>query len=172
MLRVRDPRITGRSLARWSEKNGPPENGSDNHRHGTASSQLSAYSWTRAAKLLGITVEDTQRLIAEGKLKLLDTFVTDRSFEDFCRKHGSQINLSLMDPATRKWLMSEYGIAETADGKPIPRAQKHALIVRECRCGRKIAGNVYFRHLRHCRSLAAALMSRVSLQFGNKTLRN
>ena len=110
-----------------------------------------AYSWKRAAKLLGITVEDTQKLIAEGQLKLLDTFVTDRSFEDFCRKHGNEINLSLMDPATKKWLMGEYGISEAADGKAVPRAQKHALIVRECRCGRKIAGNVYFRHVRHCR---------------------
>jgi hypothetical protein len=172
ILRVRDPRITGNSLARWFEKSDPGRDDTHNHRARAAIVEQNAYSWKRAAKLVGITIEDTQRLIAEGQLKLLDTFVTDRSFEDFCRKHGSQINLSLMDPATRKWLMSEYGIAETADGKPIPRAQKHALIVRECRCGRKIAGNVYFRHLRHCRSLAAALMSRVSLQFGNKTLRD
>ena len=46
--------------------------------------------------------------------------------------------------------MGEYGISEEANGKAVPRAQKHALITRECRCGRKIAGNVYFRHLRHC----------------------
>ncbi|PYV99412.1 MAG: hypothetical protein DMG89_07925 [Acidobacteria bacterium] len=124
MLRVRDPRITGSSLARWSEKNGPPGNVSDNHRPRTAISPQNPYSWTRAAKLLGITVEDIQGLIAAGQLKLLDTFVTDRSFEDFCRKHGNEINLSLMDPATRKWLMSEYGISETADRKAIPRAQK------------------------------------------------
>jgi hypothetical protein len=122
-----------------------------NQRPRAAIVEHSAYSWKRAAKILGITVEDTQRLIAEGQLKLLDTFVTDRSFEDFCRKHGSQINLSLMDPPTRKWLIGEYGISEEADSKLIPRAQKHALIVRECRCGRKIAGNVYFRHVRHCR---------------------
>ena len=116
-----------------------------------------AYSWRRAAKVLGITIEDAQRLIAEGQLKLLDTFVTDRSFEDFCRKHGNEINLSLMDPATKKWLMGEYGISEAADGKAVPRAQKHALVIRECRCGRKIAGNVYFRHVRHCRVPREAL---------------
>jgi len=148
MLRVRDARITGGSLAYLCDKN-PGEN--NNHRAKAVIVEQNAYSWKRAAKVLGITVEGAQRLIAEGQLKLLDTFVTDRSFEDFCRKHGSEINLSLMDHATRKWLMSEYGISETADGKAIPRAQKHALIVRECRCGRKIAGNVYFRHVRHCR---------------------
>jgi hypothetical protein len=149
MLRVRDPRITGRSLVNLCDKNNP--NGNNNHRPKASIVEENAYPWKRAAKLLGITVEDAQKLIAEGQLKLVDTFVTDRSFEDFCRKHGNEINLSLMDPPTRKWLMGEYGISETADGKPIPRAQKHALVVRECRCGRKIAGNVYFRHVRHCR---------------------
>ncbi len=161
MLRVRDPRIIGSSLSRWREKNEPAGDSSNNHRPRTTIVEENGYSWKRAAKLLGITVEDTQRLIAEGQLKLLDTFVTDRSFEDFCRKHGSEINLSLMDAATRKWLMTEYGISETADRKPVPRAQKHALIVRECTCGRKIAGNVYFRHLRHCRPPRARTMDRI-----------
>jgi hypothetical protein len=55
-----------------------------------------------------------------------------------------------MDPTTKKWLIGEYGVSEEAESKVIPRAQKHALVVRECRCGRKIAGNVYFRHVRHC----------------------
>jgi hypothetical protein len=151
MLRVRDPRITGSSLAHFLEKNYRAGDNIHNHRPRAAVVEQDVYSWKRAAKLLGITIEDTQRLIAAGQLKLLDTFVTERSFEDFCREHGSEINLSLMDPATKKWLMGEYGISEEADSKLIPRAQKHALIIRECRCGRKIAGNVYFRHVRHCR---------------------
>jgi len=150
MLRVRDPRITGNSLAWLCERINRSEN--HNHRPKAAVVEHNAYSWKQAAKFLKITVEETQRLIAEGQLRLLDTFVTDRSFEDFCRKHANEINLSLMDPATKKWLMGEYGISEESDSKLIPRAQKHALIIRECSCGRKIAGNVYFRHLRYCRS--------------------
>lgn len=160
MLRVRDPRITGSSLARRFEKNDPVADDAHNHRPKAAIVDQNAYSWKRAAKVLGITVEDTQGLIASGHLKLLDTFVTDRSFEDFCRKHGSEINLSLMDQSTKKWLMGEYDISEAADGKAVPRAQKHALIVRECRCGRKIAGNVYFRHVRHCRLPRSQAMQR------------
>jgi len=97
-------------------------------------------------------------LISAGQLKLVDTFVTDRSFEGFCRKHGNEINMALIDPATRGWLVSEYGVSETVDGKLVPRAQKHALVIRECRCGRKIAGNVYFRHVRHCRFLEGQAM--------------
>lgn len=157
MLRVRDPRITGSSLAQSYERHQPL--GDNTRRPKTAIVEQDAYSWKRGAKLLGITIEDVQRLISEGELKLLDTFVTDRSFEDFCRKHGSEINLSLMDAATRKWLMGEYGISETADGKAVPRAQKHALIIRECRCGRKIAGNVYFRHVRRCNALKEQVRS-------------
>ena len=163
MLRVRDPRIIGSSLARWREKNESAGDSSNNYRS-TAIVEQDAYSWKRAAKLLRITIEDTQRLIAEGQLKLLDTFVTDRSFEDFCRKHGNEINLSLMDLATRKWLMAEYGISEAADGRVVPRAQKHALIIRECSCGRRIAGNVYFRHVRHCRLPKEKAMSRLVWQ--------
>lgn len=161
MLRVRDPRITGISLAHFCEKSRQLRDDTHNHRPKAAIVEQNAYSWKRAAKLLGITVEDVQKLIAEGQLKLLDTFVTDRSFEDFCRKHGNQINLSLMDTATKKWLMGEYGISEAVDGKVVPRAQKHALIVRECKCGRKIAGNVYFRHVRHCRLPNARTVGRI-----------
>ena len=75
---------------------------------------------------------------------------TERSFEEFCRKHGDQINTALIDPATAKWLVSEYGVTQGSNGRPVSRAQKHALVVRTCRCGRKIAGNIFFKHVKHC----------------------
>jgi hypothetical protein len=146
MLRVRDPRITGNSLTQLYEKKFPPEDNSHGHGPRTGITEQRVYSWKRAAKLLGVAHDDIRRPIAEGELRLLDTFVTDRAFEDFCRKHGDESNLSLMDTATRKWLMVEYGVPEEASSKSTPRAQKRALILRECRCGRKIASNVYFRH--------------------------
>src|SRR5258707_14532190 len=105
-----------------------------------------AYSWKRAAKLLAITVENVQNLISTGQRKLMDTFVTVRSSEDFCRKYGNEINMTLIDPATKKWLMSENGVSAAVDGKLVPRAQKHALVIRACRCGSAIVGDVYFRH--------------------------
>jgi len=158
MLRVRDPRITAYSLAVFCERNIQAIDTSAIHMPKRATAEEEAYSWKRAAKLLAIAVEHVQNLISAGQLKLMDTFVTDRSFEDFCRNHGNEINMNLIDPATRKWLISEYGVSETADSKILPRAQKHALVIRECRCGRKIAGNVYFRHVRHCRLLQAQSM--------------
>ncbi len=152
MLRVRDPRITAVSLAVWCEKNRPAMGFSATYRHGTGMVKEDAYSWERAAKLLAVTVTDVQNLISAGHLKLVDKFVTDRSFEEFCKKHGHEINMALIDPATRKWLVSEYGVSEAANGNMVRRAQKHALVIRACKCGRKIAGNVYFKHARSCRS--------------------
>ncbi len=160
MLRVRDPRITATSLAAWCAKDRPAADIPAIHTPRNGSAEEDAHSWKRVAKLMGTTVADVQNLISSGDLKLVDTFVTDRSFEEFCRKHGNEINMALIDPATRKWLMSEYGVSETPDGKMIPRAQKHALVTRACNFGRKIAGNVYFRHVRHCRSAGEQAMGK------------
>jgi hypothetical protein len=101
---------------------------------------------------LNLEVDDVQKLISTGQLRVVDTFVTERAFEEFCRKHGDAINMALIDPPTRKWMSSEYGVPDQVDGRTLPRAQKHALIIRVCKCGRKISGNVYYRHIRHCRS--------------------
>lgn len=153
VLRVRDSRITAGSLEGWSAKNRHAADSATSHLLRNALAEEAAYSWKRAAKRLAITVTDVQNLISAGEFKLVDTFVTDRSFEDFCRKHGNEINMVLIDPSTRKWLISEYGVSDTANGTTVPRAQKHALVIRECKCGRKISGNVFFRHVRHCRRL-------------------
>jgi len=151
MLRVRDPRITADSITSYGARNRSLVDS-------TSASAITAvsglpegvYSWKRAAKILNMEVTDVQKLISAGQLKLVDTFVTDRAFEEFCRKHGNVINMSLIDASTRKWLVSEYGVPDYIEDNVVPRAQKHARIVRTCNCGRKIAGNVYFRHLRHC----------------------
>jgi hypothetical protein len=151
MLRVRDPRITWTSLAACCAKREcvDPSGSSSS---GTRSLPGGPCSWKRAARLLGLEVADVQMLVSAGQLKLADTFVTDRAFEEFCMKHGNAINMALIDPSTRKWLVSEYGVSDPVQENTLRRAQKHALIIRECSCGRRIAGNVFFRHVRRCRS--------------------
>ena len=150
MLRVRDPRVTTNSLLVLCSRNGLSLDHSALVRITAMLSKVDAYPWERAADLLGLAVEQLQAFICQGKLKVLDPFVTDRSFEEFCRKHGDQINTALIDPATAKWLVSEYGVTQGSNGRPVSRAQKHALVVRTCRCGRKIAGNIFFKHVKHC----------------------
>lgn len=146
VLRVRDPRITPSSLARFHrglDPSSPPSLPDETENR---------YTWEAAAERLGTTVAEIQNLIRVGKLNMADTFVTDRAFEEFCRRHGKEINMSLLDRATAEWLTKEYGVLP--GGRTVPRAQKHVLIVRTCLCGRTIAGNIFFKHRKHC-SMAA-----------------
>jgi len=154
LLRVRDARITTGSLAAFCDKNGLSLEPSTIERITAAlANGDDAYSWERAADLLGTTVAHIQNLICGGQLKALDMFVTDRSFEEFCKKHGGELNLALMDPATAKWLVNEYAVVNpTAESRTVSRAQKHALVIRACHCGREIAGNAYFRHVKICQA--------------------
>jgi hypothetical protein len=159
MLRVRDPRVTTRSLLRLCSSTDVSCDNSAMDRITELMAKHNAYPWERSADLLGITVAEVRAFICKGTLKVLDPFVTDRSFEEFCRKHGDQINMTLMEPATAKWLISEYGVPEISAVREPSRAQKHALVIRTCRCGRKVAGNIFFKHVRHCRILKAQSMT-------------
>ena len=158
MLRVRDPRVSTSSLAVFCDQHRPSLEPSVRDR--VAPDLLKGdggYMWERAADLIGVTVAQVQSWICAGHLRVVDTFVTDRSFEEFCKKHGGEINTALIDPATAKWLVKEYGVPDSASkGRAVSRAQKHALVIRTCACGRKIAGNAYFRHFNACRSAGAA----------------
>ena len=156
MLRVRDARVTANSLVAFCDRNRTSLDPLAAERISAAmAKKRDAYPWERAANLLGVAVAQVQSWIAAGQLKVLDTFVTDRSFEEFCKKHGAEISTALIDPATAKWLIEEYGVpALSAERRAVPRAQKHALVVRTCKCGRKIAGNVYFRHAKACKVAA------------------
>ena len=131
MLRVRDPRISASSLAVLRDKIRTSLEPSAIERITTAlATSDGAYSWDRAANLLGVPVAQVQAWISAGQLRVVDTFVTDRSFEEFCKKHGDEINMTLIDPSTAKWLVSEYGVTETAtDAVSVSRARKHALVV-------------------------------------------
>ena len=154
LLRVRDPRVTLDSFSTYCEKNSASLNASTLQRIAAVlASAEAAFSCERTAELLGVTAPQVRELISSGQLKLVDWFVTDKSFEDFSKKHGSEINMALLDPLTTKWLHSEYGVLNAAANTVnLSRAQKHALITRTCVCGRNIAGNSYFRHIRACRA--------------------
>jgi hypothetical protein len=174
ILRVRDPRVTAESLAAYRDKKCSSLDPAALERVESALANAEdAFSWERTADILGLTLAQVQSLISAGQLKLVDLFVTDRSFEEFCKKHGSMINMGLIDPPTAKWLVMEYGVTETAaNAESVSRARKHALVIRTCQCGRKIAGNPFFRHIRTCRSAGVVARGNRSnvVQSSNRTL--
>ena len=126
LLKVRDARITPNSLAAFCDQNLPSLAPSTLERVTAALVKGNkGYTWERAADLLGVTMAQVQSWISAGQLRVVDTFVTDRSFEEFCRKHGDQINMTLIDPATTKWLVSEYGVSQSAtDCTTVSRVRK------------------------------------------------
>ena|SRR5215467_4006161 len=86
----------------------------------------------------------------------MDTSVTDRAFEAFCRHHTSELNFGLMDPAVAKWVIDEYGL-ETATQRtfPVEPSQKQAPMVRPCPSASAASGAPdilgYFGHIPACR---------------------
>jgi hypothetical protein len=157
MLRVRDPRISAISLAVFCRKmNSSMSSSSAEAVAHALADEANAFSWERAAGLLGASQAQVQAWISTGHLKVVDPFVPERAFKDFCKRHGQEIRAALIDPHVAKWLMKEYGVTELAGkNRVVFGAQKHALVVRICRCGREIVGNAYFRHARACRKVEA-----------------
>jgi len=162
MLRVRDARVSTSSLSVFCDRNRASLDPSVRDRVlAVLLKGEDGCMWERAADLIGATVAQVQSWISDGQLRVVDTFVTDRAFEEFCKKYGGEIDTTLMDPATAKWLVKEYGVPDPARNHVVSRAQKHALTIRTCRCGRKIAGNVYFKHIKSCSAATAQAKRKV-----------
>jgi hypothetical protein len=158
-LRVRDPRISARSLIRFCSK----------HKESLAAAAVAnvevetrsaamGYSWDRVATLLGVLPDRVQHLVASQELKVVDTLISDKAFEQFCRScgmdRGPKLNLSLMKAPILEWLVKEYSMAiPDAASQPVSPFVKQALVARVCgKCKREIRGNTYFAHIRKCRS--------------------
>lgn len=159
-LRVRDPRISAKSLIAAREDRVAAGGAPTEAREGVSQKlrkNANGYSWGSAAKLLAVDLGQVREWIAEGKLKIVDGFVTERAFQDFCGKHGSELNSALLGNEVRDWLVEGYSLPVDADAgaSNIPGNQKHALVTRRCPgCRRPMRGNIFFRHVKNCMGTA------------------
>jgi len=129
------------------------------------------YSLTKVAKRFEVDSETVQEWITRGWLKLCDPHITERSFEEFCKKHGSEINFDLLGRDTRVWLIESMGLVKAPNkvdgrGELLP-VRKEALRVRTCEgCHEPFHGNVYFRHIKTCPDLTSSPSPRSDELFG------
>lgn len=157
-LRVRDPRVSASSLIALWETRAASVQPSDEVTAEAARRRLrngpTAYSWGSAAKLLGVSIEQVRAWVVKSELKIVDGFVTERAFQDFCRKCGAELNGVLLGNDIRDWLADGYTLRLPADGNAssLPSSAKHALVTRQChKCKRGIRGNVFFKHVKSCK---------------------
>ena len=182
LLEVRDPRVTRQSFNELSSSTStrvandplesktadfqtfpivansaePPEilvSNPDLTKTGPARSSRADRVWSETASQLGLSLQTIKDYVAQGKLKLYDPRITERSLRNFCRRYGSLLNYDYLNRETREWLASSLDFARKG-GEVVARnletRRKHAYVVRNCACGREIRGNAFFRHARRC----------------------
>ncbi len=155
-LRVRDPRISAKSLLACRKNRIAAGNAQAEALEAVPQKlrkNANGYSWGSAAKLLGVDVGQVREWIVEGRLKIVDGFVTERAFQDFCKQRGSELNSALLGNEVRDWLVEGYSLPVDAEAgaSSIPGNQKHALVTRRCPgCRRPMRGNIFFRHVKNC----------------------
>lgn len=162
-LKVRDPRISRYSIEDFARNHAPQlrlpiQIPGDSPSEGKRAK--AGYSLAKVAKRFDVNSETVQDWVMRGWLKFCDPHITERSFEEFCRRHGSEINCDLLGKDARIWLVESMGLVQapdTHDGRDaLLPVRKQAFKVRTCEgCHKQFRGNVYFRHLKTCPDLAS-----------------
>jgi hypothetical protein len=90
-LRVKDARVSGGSAAACFEKIRASLDPAAAEKAAAALVLAEdGYSLERTADLLATTVAGVQVWLCSGQLKVVNSFVTDRAFQDFCKQHGHE----------------------------------------------------------------------------------
>ena len=169
-LEVRDPRVTKESLTRLRRSDAASDEMAYKStvstdirpRNSSVSVQTSSRAtriWAAVAAKLNMSPRSVEELIMRGVLKLCDSRITESSLQVFCHRYGAAINREFLSQDTREWLRSCMDF-DPAAGREVARrfaaSREHALRTRTCeKCGRIIRGNVFFRHIKNCKEIAA-----------------
>jgi len=110
------------------------------------------YSQGDLARDLRVSPRTVRRWEAAGFLERRDGRITHESFEEFCRKHGSEINYETLDREMQRWLKDCVGFVPAQKQPKNGNGNlKHLQKVSVCpSCGRKTRGNAHGRHVGAC----------------------
>ena len=121
-----------------------------------SSSVRDGYTQSELSRDLGVSPATLRRWVKVESLKLRGRRITDKSFQEFCRAHGSEIDFDKLSREMKGWLTDEMGLIRNPSVEVPDKwhaIRKHARRTRSCpRCGRQIRGNAYFRHVKTCRA--------------------
>jgi hypothetical protein len=159
-LNVRNPRVSRASLDAFIESHsGLLGLETPKSILGEGQNSTGEYTPNKIASLLGVSRETVMGWIEQRWMKFSDYHITDRSLEDFCKKHGSEIRYDLMPKDALQWLEDSFGVSLSTVGEPGYDGRafaKHTSKLRKCKgCRREIRGNSYFKHVKRCPRLAA-----------------
>ena len=110
------------------------------------------YSQEGLARDLRVSPRTVRRWEAAGWLDRRDGRITHESLEEFCRKHASEINYSVLDTDMQRWLRDDLGFVPAPPQPKNGNGQlKHLQTLGVCPwCQRKTRGNAHARHVEAC----------------------
>jgi len=116
------------------------------------------YTQEELARDLRVSPKTVRRWVTAGALERRDGRITHESLEEFCRKHGSEINFEVLDKEMQRWLIEDAGFVP-GERRPVETrgVLKHLERIAVCPlCRRAVRGNAHTRHLKACARKAGA----------------
>jgi len=109
------------------------------------------YTQTELAEALHVSPRKVRGWVRLGWLTLYQDRIKDRSLVRFLEGHSDEIDAKRLESDVRLWLL-DLGFHEDATHSVRWfRDRKQSMRVRICeRCGRKVHGNAFYRHLKAC----------------------
>jgi len=117
-----------------------------------------SYSQTEAAEILGVSERTVRRLIQSQNLREARGRIRDEEIIDVCRRADTPIDhAAVRDTGIREWLFHEAGLVRPRRSRKWFGVRRHLSAVHACeRCGLRIRGNAYYRHVKFCLVAPAA----------------
>lgn len=109
------------------------------------------YTQCELAQVLHVAPRKVRRWVRQGWLTVYQGRIKDRSLERFLKDHSNEIDTTRLDKDLCLWLR-DLGLRESAPhSRQWLRTRQQSLKEHVCgRCGRKVHGNAFHRHLKVC----------------------